>query len=910
MAVVPKRLLLPSVDDPSIWAVRCKEGKEREVVFSITRRIEERLGTKNEVPITAAFERGGPNSVMKGYIYVEARRQNDIMIALDGILNVYPRTKMMLVEIKDMPDLLRVTKTPTLEPGAWVRLKKPAKHAGDLAQVLDVTENGLEARVRFIPRLDYGVRDESLSTLTPDGKRKRPGMPGPRPPQRLFSEVEARKRHPRHIQGNPQTNTWTYMGEEFENGFQVKDIKIQQLEVKDVNPTLEEVTKFAGGAEDGTENLDLKALAASLNDSNAKVAYVPGDVIEVYEGEQQGVVGKAVNVQGEIVTLKVTEGDLAGQIIEVPNKGLRKLFRPGDHVKVIGGSRFRDEVGMVVKISGDRVTLLTDQTNTEVTVFSRDLREASDIGGQGSIGQYSLLDLVQLDPTTVGCIVKVDRESMVVLDQNGDTKQVMPSQITNKLPKRKTAVAADRNGSEIRLDDVVREYGGQQRQGKIIHIHRSFIFLHSNASTENAGVFVTRASNVTTVAAKGGRVNSNSGPDLSAMNPALKRNPASNNNMPAPRRFGPDRAINQTVSIRRGGYKGLLGIVKDTTDTHARVELHSKAKIITVPKADLIFKDKVTGKPIDIYSRTGRGGFGGARGGFGGSGDFSGGRTPMGAGGGERTPAWGSSKCELDSFPCLGIWHLAHHHTQFPPPGHRPGAAARRLARVHPRGATVPAPLTHTTEAGLRMAEPRLTAAAGLAPRPGRRVPRRLHRIASATARKLRPGAAAAVAAMLGAPKPRRTAYPHRRRAPAEATAGDTPPVSAVDLMPLTPPLRAPVLAHPHPRRSMRPLRVRTRLRPRPRSARQRRVSGRVAGERMPRLPRQSEPRRRRRAVVRITARRRLLLMVVRRRRRPPGRYGMRTMIDILRVVREKEKRDCLVGSGLAFRDGGIDHSA
>ena len=26
-AVVPKRLLLPSVDDPSIWAVRCKEGK-------------------------------------------------------------------------------------------------------------------------------------------------------------------------------------------------------------------------------------------------------------------------------------------------------------------------------------------------------------------------------------------------------------------------------------------------------------------------------------------------------------------------------------------------------------------------------------------------------------------------------------------------------------------------------------------------------------------------------------------------------------------------------------------------------------------------------------------------------------------------------------------------------------------
>ncbi|KAK4244712.1 hypothetical protein C7999DRAFT_34944 [Corynascus novoguineensis] len=646
MTVVPKRLLLPSVDDPGIWAVRCKEGKERDVVFSIMRRIEERAGTKDALPITAAFERGGPNSVMKGYIYVEARRQNDIMIALDGVLDVYPRTKMILVELKDMPDLLRVTKTPNLEPGAWVRLKKPAKHAGDLAQVLDVTENGLEARVRFIPRLDYGVRDDASSALTADGKRKRPGMPGPRPPQRLFSEVEARKRHPRYIQGNPQTNTWTYMGEDFENGFQVKDIKIQQLEVKDVNPTLEEVTKFASGSEDGTENLDLKALAASLKDSNTSVAYLPGDVIEVYEGEQQGVVGKAVSVQGDIVTLRVTEGDLVGQTIEVPNKGLRKRFRTGDHVKVIGGSRFRDEVGMVVKIVDDRVTILTDQTNTEVTVFSKDLREASDIGGQGSLGQYSLLDLVQLDPTTVACIVKVDRESMVVLDQNGDTRQVMPSQIANKLPKRRTAVAADRNGSEIRLDDVVREYGGQQRQGKIIHIHRSFIFLHSNATTENAGVFVTRAGNVNTIAAKGGRVTgSNSGPDLSTMNPALKRNPAQNQAMQPPKTFGRDRALGQTVSIRRGGYKALVGIVKDTTDTHARVELHGKNKIVTIPKADLIFKDKVTGKTIDIYSRSGRGGFGGpSRGGFG-SGDRPGGsRTPMGAGSGERTPAWGVSK--------------------------------------------------------------------------------------------------------------------------------------------------------------------------------------------------------------------------------------------------------------------------
>ncbi|KAI1338379.1 hypothetical protein F5Y15DRAFT_127132 [Xylariaceae sp. FL0016] len=643
--VVPQRLLLPSVDDPSIWGVRCKEGKEREVVFSIMKRIEERKYTKDELGITAAFERAGPNSVMKGLIYVEAHRQNDILQALEGMLNVYPRTKLLLVEIKEMPDLLRVQKTPTLEPGAWVRLRRPLKHAGDLAQVLDITENGLDARVRFIPRIDYGGR-EDINGPTGDGKRKRP-QGGPRPPQKLFSETEAKKRNPRALLGSTQTSNWTFNGDEFEKGFQVKDIKIVNLTVKDVNPTLEEVTKFTSGGEDGVENIDLKSLAASLKDSSANVTYLPGDVVEVYSGEQKGVIGKATNVQADIVTLEVTEGDLVGQTIEVPTKGLRKRFRVGDHVKVIGGSRYRDELGMVVKISEDRVTILTDQTNTEITVFSKDLREASDAGGQGSLGQYSLLDLVQLDPTTVGCIVKVDRESLVVLDQNGDNRQVMPSQIANKLPKRKLAVAADRNGSEIRPDDVVKEYGGMSRQGKIIHIHRSFVFCHTHDTTENAGIFVSKVSSVSTISAKGGRVNASvgGGPDLNAMNPAKKLNPSGGRgDMPPPPKatFGRDKLLGQTVTVRKGGYKGLLGRVKDTTDTHARIELHTKSKIIRVPKADLMVRDMVSGREIKNYDSRRPGGFGNGtparnqdR-----APDWNGGsRTPMSSSS-ARTPAW------------------------------------------------------------------------------------------------------------------------------------------------------------------------------------------------------------------------------------------------------------------------------
>lgn len=603
---VPKRLLLPSVDDPSIWGVKCKQGKEREIVFALTKRIEERAGTKNPMPIISAFERGG---TMIGYIYVEARRQADIHTVLEGIMNVYPRTSIVMVPIKEMPDLLRVTKSESLVPGGYVRIKR-GKYAGDLAQIDEVETNGLTASLRIVPRLDYGQAEDNNAPMVDGGirgeaqKRKRQNAmglnnPATRPPPRLFSDVEAKKKHLKFLQ---QMSTfdkkhWQYMGDTYISGFLIKDFRIQHLTTENVNPTLEEVTRFTAGAEDGTENLDLSALAATLKKGTSNENYLPGDVVEVYEGEQQGVSGKAVAVRGDIVTIAVTDGELRGQSIEVPVKGLRKRFKEGDHVKVIGGSRYRDEVGMVVSIKNDTVTLLSDLSMQEITVFSKDLREASDTGVAGGLGRYDIHDLVQLDPATVGCVTKVDRESLRILDQNGSTRSIMPSQISNKIEKRRHAVATDRNGSEIRTDDTVREIGGESKQGIILHIYRSFLFLHNREQTENSGISVVRASNVATVAAKGGRVaqGGSSGPDLNKMNPALMRNGVNGNGaMAPPKTFGRDRALDQTVTIRKGPYKGLLGIVKDTTDFEARVELHTKGKTITVPKDTLGFKEYVT----------------------------------------------------------------------------------------------------------------------------------------------------------------------------------------------------------------------------------------------------------------------------------------------------------------------------
>lgn len=212
----------------------------------------------------------------------------------------------------------------------------------------------------------------------------------------------------------------------------------------------------------------------------------------------------------------------------------------------------------------------------------------------------------------------------------------------------------DKDGTEVRNDDTVRETNGDQRQGRILHIHRAFLFILSRTQTENAGVFVARAAHCLTVAANGARP-INAGPDLTKMNPHAQR-PGVNGSaasMPPPKAMGRDRLIGKTCTIRKGPHKGLLGIIKDTSDTDARVELHTKNKVISVSKEILSIKDPITGHVIDV-SRFGgppRGQFdnpavpprygGAATPGPWNADGMSAGRTPNPYSMSSKTPAWG-----------------------------------------------------------------------------------------------------------------------------------------------------------------------------------------------------------------------------------------------------------------------------
>jgi transcription elongation factor SPT5 len=156
----------------------------------------------------------------------------------------------------------------------------------------------------------------------------------------------------------------TYNGEDFEDGYLVKDFRIAALITKDVNPTLEEITKFASGT-DNSEGIDLSSLAAGIKAASKLSTFESGDIVEVFEGEQAGVHGSIESVANDIASIISSYAGLKGQRLEVPVRSLRKRFKSGDHVRVSNG-RYKDDTGMVVRVVDDQVTILSDMSMKEV----------------------------------------------------------------------------------------------------------------------------------------------------------------------------------------------------------------------------------------------------------------------------------------------------------------------------------------------------------------------------------------------------------------------------------------------------------------------------------------------------------------------------------------------------------------
>ncbi|CDU23743.1 related to SPT5-transcription elongation protein [Sporisorium scitamineum] len=652
-AEVPQRLLMPSVEDPSLWGVPCKPGRERDIVMSLVRKAMAENFTSNPMRIISAFCR----DTIPGRIYVEARRADDVVKACNGLAGAYARqtTSLHLIPISEMADLLKLQKVQNeIQVGGWVRIKR-GKYAGDLAQVLDVSENGEEVGLKMIPRIDLNPKDSGLYTDSLGRKRKKGAGASSatvafRPPQRFFNPEEVQKAYPRDTP-TKRGSQWVFQNDSYRDGYLEKDVRVTGIITGNVNPTLDEITKFAGESslEDGINKLaavDL-SLIADASKKATEALIQPKDQVEIFEGEQAGVYGTVKAINNEVITIQLEHEDLMDQIVEVPARSVRKRFSPGDHIKVMSG-KHADETGLVVKVEDNVTTFLSDLSMQEVSVFSKDIRQAAEVGsGVNVISGYELHNLVQLDAQTVGIIFNIERESFKVLDQTGQVVTVKPHQISNKKDTSR-AFALDHDGNEIRAGDMVKEVAGpfsRLRQGQVLHIYQSMIvFLHNREYTENGGVFIARARALEPLAPKSVSTKTKKdGGDLSKMNPALSNlsgGGANDVRVEGVRRLGGrDMHKGKNVAIIKGPYKTYRGRITETTGNMARIELTSVSKPITVSLDWLVEKDPITGRSTKLTAggsgAPSRGGYNGTGSSMGGasSNPYSSSGSSMGAGG-------------------------------------------------------------------------------------------------------------------------------------------------------------------------------------------------------------------------------------------------------------------------------------
>lgn len=78
--------------------------------------------------------------------------------------------------------------------------------------------------------------------------------------------------------------------------------------------------------------------------------------------------------------------------------------------------RYEGDTGLIVRVEAHRAVLVSDLTMHELEVLPRDLQLCSDMAtGVDSLGHFQWGDMVQLDPQTVGVIVRLEKENFHVL---------------------------------------------------------------------------------------------------------------------------------------------------------------------------------------------------------------------------------------------------------------------------------------------------------------------------------------------------------------------------------------------------------------------------------------------------------------------------------------------------------------
>ena len=610
---ITRQALLPGVKDPHLWMVKCRKGEERATALLLMRKFLTYQFTDKPIQIKSVVAPEG----VKGYVYIEAYKQAHVKAAIDNVGSLrMGQWKQQMIPIEEMTDVLRVIKVQSgLKAGQWVRLKRGI-YKDDIAQInyVDLARN--QVKLRQLPRIDYtrprgALRTAQSKTEAMNRKKK------PRPAAKPFDPDAIRSI------GGKVTRDGDYLMFERNRydckGFLHQMLNVSALLTEDIKPTLSELEKFEVTPEDVGIELGETPITGTSSGRDAGPAatshsFSTGDYVVFKAGGLSR--AKVVSVDGDDITvMPKQEGVSEAPILCSPSE-LEKYITMGERVKVLAG-RYKGDTGFVTRVEPDRVFLFSDSSEQQLEVLPRDLELYSGMAtGVDSLGQLQLGDLVQLDPQTIGVMVRLDRENCQILSMHDKVVARRPQGLTKRKEKRNT-VALDSQRNNIHKKDIVMVIGGTHdgKVGEIKHLYRNFAFLHSRTFSDNGGIFVCKTkhlqlsgsgkanevSNVASTPINAGfmspRISSplvHPSGDRAGASPGVGSTPSQHGRGgTAAGRYGRGGArrdrdlIGSTIKIIAGPYKGNVGIVKDAFQSTVRVELYSTCQTISLDRSDI-----------------------------------------------------------------------------------------------------------------------------------------------------------------------------------------------------------------------------------------------------------------------------------------------------------------------------------
>ncbi|KAI8472989.1 MAG: hypothetical protein J3K34DRAFT_519351 [Monoraphidium minutum] len=601
--------LLPTTNDPRLWVVQCRGGREREAVMQLL----QKAYTMEERGAPLAIRSAVCHDHLKGYFYVEADKANHVLEAIKGLRTMFVSKGAKMVPLKEMPDAIAVPRSSRgmeVVRDSWVRVKN-GLYKDDLAKVLDVDYATSKAVVQIVPRLDLkAIKARQDGTGDGGGRGNFGRALVVRPAPRAFSQAEARAQGLQVLQDKYEQGVVVLNSHRFKGGYTLRSMALKSL-IRVEAPPMDELAAYqaaSGGGGRGGDDVDPMAeIAAALPDAAARRAvFVPGDKVVVISGDLvnlEGVVTKVDDGDGGQVHIRSIGGDGVDEVeLPLAPSEIVKAFRVGDHVRVLSGSH-KGETGIVVKVERGVCAVVGDATRSQFRVNARDLAEGSDEApGLEVLGdKYQLHDLVQLDANTAGVIVSVERGAARVLTNHGtaaapDVRVCKVADITRKLANTR-ATTVDRHGANISVSEAVEVVDGELKgkKGTVHAVVRGQVFLRlADAPDKSLGGFVcVRNRSCATKASSAAAATGPAGAPQPPQQPDRGAPPGGFSGRGGGGFGGGGRGRGRgagggmaglELKVQGGPYSGYKGRVLQETPTHVRLELDAINRIVTVER--------------------------------------------------------------------------------------------------------------------------------------------------------------------------------------------------------------------------------------------------------------------------------------------------------------------------------------